>query len=198
MLASLIIFWHPPNVRMRELQISISIKFSLWPQFVDLSKLVVTNLCHFSAVPKHIRLLWMFEYIWIHQKLSLIDYIFFIVIFLLKNEPHAASLSFPGHFQQRRAYKTRTFTIIWKTWLSMYEAPLCGAVTGVDRTWLFRSVAQPALLIIHALQGSGHPHVLVKGLAPFLCYRQRERMSNAACFCWVLAYHPHQSLTIDW
>lgn len=151
----------------------------------------------FSAVKKQIRLFWIFEYIWIHQKLvscpkSLIDYSFFIVIFLLNTEPHTALLSFPGHFQQRRVYKTRTFTIIWKTWLSMYETPLCGAITDVDRTWLFHSVAEPALLIIHALQGSGHPQGLVKGLAPFLCYCQREQMSNSACFCWVLAYHPHQ------
>lgn len=75
----------------------------------------------------------------------------------------------------------------------MYEAPLCGLISGVDRTWLFRSVSEPTWLIIHALQGSGHPHVLVKGLAPFLCYCQRKQMSNSACFCWVLASHPHSS-----
>lgn len=110
---------------------------------------------------------------------------------LLNTEAHTTLLSLPGHFQQTRAYKTRTFTTIWKTWLSMYEASLCGPITSVDRTWLFHSVAEPALLIIHALQGSGHPHVLLTGLAPFRCYCQRKWMSNSTCFCWVLA-HPHQ------
>lgn len=110
---------------------------------------------------------------------------------LLNTEAYTTLLSLPGHFQRTRAYKTRTFTTIWKTWLSMYEASLCGPITSVDRTWLFHSVAEPALLIIHALLGSGHPHVLLTGLAPFRCYCQRKWMSNSTCFCWVLA-HPHQ------
>lgn len=54
----------------------------------------------------------------------------------------AALLSFPGRSQPRRAWawKTRTFTITWRTWLSMYEGSMAGPLPPpVDHGRFFRA-----------------------------------------------------------
>lgn len=130
---------------------------------------------------------WIFEYILMHQKFlscpKSLKYSFFRVIFLLNTEPHAYFSVISRPFPTEESLKDEDIYNNLEDLIEyVWDSSLCGPITGVDRTWLFYSVAEPALLIIYALQGSGHPHVLVKGLALFLCYCQREQMSNS-CWC---------------
>lgn len=92
---------------------------------------------------------------------------------------------FLGRSQPRRAWKTRTSTIIWRTWLSMYEASLCGSIMGADGTRSRCSVTENRPRLLRSL-GVQTPTCFGSALAWFLRYCQRERMTNAACVCWVM------------